>query len=192
MNKKIIAYLLIPFFVSLAGCLNGQSKTKKMFEEQLNAIKGTKSYQDVQKSANESINQWLAAGLEEVQVLKECNWKVDDAVFFNTKKDRAYLLLLLQDKDKDAELDYVYVMYGALENEKWTIYFVSLPNLVFPRERLSGDKHQPVPLAELSRLARQEILKGYYKGAAINDEYVEKVYTEDLRNRQARFLNQKH
>jgi hypothetical protein len=192
MNKNIILYLLIPFFVSLAGCLNGQSKTKKMFEEQLNEVKGTKAYQDVQKSASDSLNQWLAAGLEEVQVLNDCNWKVDDAVFFNTKKDRAYLLLLLQDKDKEAELDYVYVMYGALENEKWNIYFLSLPNLVFPRERLSDDKHKPVPLEELSRLARQEILKGYYKGGVINDEYVEKAYTEELRRRHTKFLNQKN
>lgn len=163
-----------------------------MFEGQLEEMKGTKTYKDVQRVANEQLKKWLLEGLEEVQVLKDCNWKVDEAAFFNTKKDRGYLLLLLQDKAQDAKLDYVYVMYAALEKDNWNIYFLSLPNLVFPRERLRNDKNSPVPLDLLSSLAREEILKGYYKGNAINDQYVEKAYTEELRGRHAKFLNQKN
>lgn len=190
MNTKLTSYLLMLLLVSTAGCLNGQSKIK-MFEAQIEKQKGTEPYETVKESAVNSLKKWLADGLEEVQVLNNCNWKVDDAVFFNTKKDRAYLLLLLQDKDRDAELDYVYVMYGALEAGKWNIYFLSLPNLVFPRARFSSDKHQPVPLDKLAELAREELLKGYYKGNTINDQYVEKINLDELKSRHAKFLNQK-
>lgn len=190
MNIQVLSCLFLVFLISLSGCLNGQSKSK-MFEGELAKLKGTQAYEDVKKSANDSLKKWLADDLNEVKVLNECNWKVDDAVFFNTKKDRAYLLLLLQDKDRNAELDYVYVMYGALEGNKWSIYFLSLPNLVFPRERLNKDKHQPVALSVLSQFARDEVLKGYYKSNVINDKYIDEVYTEDLRRIHARFLNPK-
>lgn len=190
MRKFIITCLFITGFVFLTGCEHKKSKNI-MFEEQLKELKGTKPYQDVQASANASLNKWLADGLEDVQVLNDCNWKVDDAVFFNSKKDRCYLLLLIQDKDRNAELDYVYVMYGALEHDQWDIYFESLPGLVFPRDRYSKDK-APVPLDTLSKASREEALRGYYKAdGSINDEYVEKVYTADFKKRHEAFLKKK-
>lgn len=191
MKPQTTIYLLVIVFISITGCLNGQNKIN-MFEDQLKEYKETEPYKQVQSAANSDLNHWIADGLEEVEILKECTWKLDDAVFFNTKKDKCYLLLLIQDKAKDAEIDYVYLMYGALENHKWKIYFSSLPNYVYLRERLKLPKNTPVPMEILSKLSRQEMLKGYYKSNGnIDDNFVEKAYTPLLKERHIKFLNKK-
>jgi len=163
-----------------------------MFEDQLQEYKITQPYKEVQDAAAKDLKQWITDDLEEVELLKECTWKVDDAVFFNTKKDKCYLLLLIQDNAKEAEIDYVYQMYAALEEGKWKIYFSSLPNYVYLRERLNLPKNTPVPMETLSRLSRQEMLKGYYQGSGtINDNFVDKTYTPLLKERHIKFLNKK-
>ena len=180
-------------FMALAfmtGCTPKSGKMK--FEQQLAANKTTKDYQQVQLQANTELRKWLADSLEDVIVLKDCNWKVDEAVFFNSKLTRCYLLLLLQDKDKQAELDYVYQMYAALEDDKWTIYFASFPNMVFPREQVMKSKYKPIPLATLSTLAREELLRSYYKpDGTVNDAYIDEAYTPEVKQRQAEFLLKK-
>ena len=152
-----------------------------MFNDQLNKSKLTQPYKEVLSSARHNLQQWIADGVEEVQILKECKWKVDDAIFFNSKQDRCYLLLLMQDNAPDAEVDYVYLMYGAVENHERKIYFSSLPNYVYMRERLKLSKNSPVPMDILSKPSREELLKGYYKNGKIHDSFVNKAYTDDLK-----------
>ncbi|WP_158799334.1 hypothetical protein [Pedobacter sp. L105] len=189
MRKIIVTCLFIIVYIFSTGCEHKKNK-EVMFEEQLKQLRGNKTYQDVLVTANKSLNKWLADGLEDVLVLNDYNWKVDDAVFFNSKKNRCYLLLIIQDKDLNATLDYIYVMYGALEHGKWTIYFEGLPGLVFPRDRYSKNKNAPIPLDTLSKAGREEALRGYYNNnGSINDEYIEKAYTEELRRRHEKFLN---
>ena len=191
MKPQTTIYLLVIVFISMTGCLNGQNKIK-MFEDQLKEYKDTQAYKEVMSTANSDLNQWIAEGVEEVQILKECTWKIDDAVFFNTKKDKCYLLLLMQDNAQGAEIDYVYLMYGALENDKWKIYFSSLPNYVYLRERLKLPAGTPVPMETLSKLSREELLKRYYKGNGnVDDAFVDKVYTLLLKERHLKFLNKK-
>ena len=191
MKPQPTIYLLIIVFISMTGCLNGQNKIN-MFADQLQKDKNTAPYKEVMAAANSDLNQWIADGVEEVQILKECNWKVDDAVFFNTTRDKCYLLLLMQDKAKGAEIDYVYQMYGALEGKQWKIYFSSLPNYVYLRERLKLPEGTPVPMETLSKLSREELLKGYYKSnGEIEDSFVDKVYTPLLKERHVKFLNKK-
>lgn len=187
MNKKITV-LLVLLLICLGSCRKAKDNLN-VYNEQLPFLKETKVYKDVQERAHEELKKWLSIGLKEVRVLDDCNWKVDDAVFFNNLKNKCYLLLLLQDKAADAELDYVYVMYGALEHNKWTIYFVSLPSMVFPRNRFSKDKYKPIPLPILSQYAREEVLRDYYKaGGTINDAFIESNYTSDLKKRHQEFL----
>lgn len=163
-----------------------------MYEQQLELMKHTQVYQDVQKSAKASFEEWLKQDLEEVRMLNDCNWKIDEAVFFNTAKDKAYLLLVMQDRAPDAELDYVNMAYAALENGKWGIYFLSLPNMVFPRERFSKDKFKPIPLSVLSEYSRESILNSYMdRSGKINNAYVDSEYTDELKARKAKFLNPK-
>ncbi|MBB5620428.1 hypothetical protein HDE69_001477 [Pedobacter cryoconitis] len=186
-------YLLI--FISITGlfaCVNIDHR-RALFDAQLDVFKKNDSYHEVQTSANKSLKKWVAEDLRDIQVLKKCNWKLDDAVFFNSKKDRCYLLLLIQDKDTLAKQDYVYVMYGALENEKWNIYFTGLSTMVFSRDKYSKDEHEPISMAALSLLSREEVLHDYYKANRhINDEYVNKAYTQELKKKQETFLKKKH
>lgn len=188
MMKK---YLLI--FISVTGlfaCVNIDHR-RALFDAQLDVFKQNDSYHEVQTATNKSLKKWVAEDLRDIQVLKKCNWKLDDAVFFNSKKDRCYLLLLLQDKDPLAKQDYVDVMYGALAKEKWNICFTGLSTMVFSRDKYSKDDHEPVSMATLSLLSREKILQDYYKGNRhINDEYVNKAYPE-LKKKLETFLKKK-
>ncbi len=192
MKPQIATYLLIIVFTSMTCCSSKQDKTK-MFEDQLKDYIVTKPYREVVAAAGKCLEKWINEGVEEVQMLKECTWKIDDATFFNTKKNRCYLLLLIQDKAPDAEVDYVYLMYGALEGSKWKIYFSSLPNYVYLRERLKLPKSTPVPMKLLSKLSRAEMLKGYYhSNGDINNSFVNKAYTTALKERHLKFLNERN
>lgn len=193
MNKHRKKYLLI--FISIIGlfaCVN-TDRRRALFDAQLDVFKKNDTYHDVIAATNKSLKKWLSEELKAVQVLKKSNWKLDDAVFFNSKKDRCYLLLLIQDKDTLAKLDYVYLMYGALEHEKWNIYFTGLSTMAFSRDKYSKDEHEPIPMTTLSLLSREEILQDYYKANRhINDEYVNKAYTQELKKKQETFLKKKH
>ena len=190
MKPQILSILLTIVLAVTTGCSTEQDKAK-MFNDQLKKSKLTQSYKEVLSSARHNLQQWIADGVEEVQILKECKWKVDDAIFFNSKQDRCYLLLLMQDNAPDAEVDYVYLIYGAVENHEWKIYFSSLPNYVYMRERLKLSKNSPVPMDILSKLSREELLKGYYKNGKIDDSFVNKAYTDDIKKRHLKFLNEK-
>lgn len=193
MNKHREKYLLI--FISIIGlfaCVN-TDRRRALFDAQLDVFKKNDIYHDVQATANKSLKKWLSEDLKDIQVLKKSNWKLDDAVFFNSRKDKCYLLLLVQDKDTPAKLDYVYLMYGALEREKWNIYFTGLSTMAFSRDKYNKNEHEPIAMNMLSLLSREEILQDYYKANRhINDEYVNKAYTPDLKKKQATFLKKKN
>jgi hypothetical protein len=189
MRPKITACCLsVVMILFISGCMTKEEKFER-FQIELKSIKQTKVYAEVQKTANRDLNLWLSAGLEEVEALHNCNWKVDDAVFFNTKKDRCYLLLVMQDKDSSAELDYVNVMYGALINDHWTVYYLSFPNLVYPREYITKSRHTPIPMSTLAKLAEETLANGYYNNdGSINDAYIDGAYTPEVVARHKVFL----
>lgn len=147
--------------------------------------------QEVLKLANGKIHSWLIAGVAGVQFLKSSDWKIDDAVFLNSTKDKGYLLLLNQDKDVEAELDYVQLLYAAKENGHWTIYLASLSNLIVPRQKVNG-KFKANSLAVLSEVGRKEINRRYKDSAGeINDDFINQEYMPDLKKNQDLFLAKK-
>ena len=173
----------------LAGCSNHKQEVPVSVEP-INKRSADKRYAELQKIAQEHIEGWIKLDIEDVRFLKACSWKIDDEVFFNTKKDRAYLLLLIQDNDVAAELDYVYVLYAAQEQQVWTIYFAGLPSFVIPRERL--EKGVKVSMDKLAEYGRQELRKGYFTPAGkINDTFVNETFSEELRRRHQEFLRKK-
>jgi archaellin len=188
MIEKEKVFLLMMVITITVGCSNTRTNDDR-FMEQMATNNKTQVYQLVRTKAEQSLKDWLNLGLRETQVLRDCNWKVDDGIFFNSKLNRCYLLLLLQDKDTNAELDYVYMMYGALINKKWTIYYLSFPNLVFPRTQITKSNHIPIPLTTLSRLSRAELLKEYYNSdGSINDSFIDRALTPDVIRRHEEFL----
>lgn len=147
--------------------------------------------QDVLKAANDAVNSWLTDKVRGIQFLQTSNWKIDSAVFLNSTKDRGYLLLLNQDKDKEAELDYVQLLYAAKTDGKWVIYLASLPNLVVQRKKVNNG-FIAASLDELSDVGKKEINSRYKNSAGvINDEFVNQEYTADLKKNQADFLAKK-
>lgn len=187
MHLRYCFYLLLLLMtMTTIGCARGADK-ERAFEKMLKAYKQDPAYNAVQAEAKSKLTEWIAAGIRDVQILKECAWKLDDAVFFNSRKDRACLLLPIQDNLKDAELDYVYVMHAAREDGKWHIYFAGLPNLVFQRKDFGNE---PITLNKLSQLARAELLKSYLDSdGKVNDAFVDAAYTDDLRAKHEKFLN---
>ncbi|MBB5638783.1 hypothetical protein HDF26_000635 [Pedobacter cryoconitis] len=192
MNKYIKYTLIFISITGFAACINAD-RIRALFNAQLDVFKKNETYNVVQSDTHKALKKWINEDLEGVHILKKCNWKLDDAVFFNSKKDRCYLLLLIQDKNKKAELDYAYLMYGALEHDQWVIYFTGLPTMVFHREKADNDQYKPISMANLSLLSRDKILKHYYKANRhINDEYVNKAYNTELKKKQELFLQKKH
>jgi hypothetical protein len=190
MTKVMPCTLILLVLLCLYSCSTEKSKTAN-FDRLLTNYKLSPAYADVKNTAKQDLEKWIQADLEEVHILTECKWKLSDDVFFNTKKNRAYLLLLIQDNNKSAELDYVYIMYAAREDTKWNVYFSSLPSYVFPRARFGSNK--TISFEQLSKISRNELLKGYLDGSGeLDDKFVNKTLTPDLLKRHVAFLNHKH
>lgn len=189
MNKKrILLYTtaLFLFFMG-TGCRN---KEKNMTSEQQYKTDNT-SNMEIKTAAEKAIATWQAEGIRGIQFLKTSTWKIDDEVFVNSTNDRAYLLLLTQDQDTAAELDYVQVLYAAKVDGSWNVYLQSLPNLVVPRKKADG-KFQASSLEELSAVGRKQF-SGQYKNSkgVINDEFINQEYNDDLKRNHERFLSKK-
>lgn len=151
----------------------------------------TTAQQEVKTAARQHLISWLAEGIEGVQFLNASEWKIDDQVFLNSSNDKGYLLLLNQDKDPQAALDYVQVLYASKEEGKWNIYLQSLPNLVIPRKKENGSYVRNT-LSQLSAAGEREIGRQYKSGnGEINDEFINKEFNEDLKKNHRRFLSEK-
>lgn len=141
----------------------------------------------VLKSARNAVDLWLNNDVEGIQFLKNSNWKIDDKVFLNSRKDRGYVLLLNQDKDVNAELDYVQTLYAAKDSGQWVIYLASLPNIIVPRKKENGI-FKTNSLTELAELGEKEI-KNSTEG--INDDFIDQEYSADLKMNHHLFLAKK-
>ncbi|WP_342331178.1 hypothetical protein [Pedobacter sp. FW305-3-2-15-E-R2A2] len=151
----------------------------------------TTAQEELKTAAHQILTSWLAEGIEGVQFLKGSEWKIDEQVFLNSSNDKGYLLLLNQDKDPQAELDYVQVLYASKEDGKWNIYLESLPNLVIPRKKENGS-FVANTLSQLAAAGEKEIGRQYKNGnGEINDEFINKEFNEDLKKNHQRFLSRK-
>ncbi|RZJ82129.1 MAG: hypothetical protein EOO20_24670 [Chryseobacterium sp.] len=151
----------------------------------------TTAEKEVKVAARQALNLWLAEGIEGVQFLSTSEWKIDEQVFLNSSNDKGYLLLLNQDKDPQAAVDYVQVLYASKEEGKWNIYLESLPNLVIPRKKKNGS-FVANTLEQLAAAGAKEIGRQYKSGnGAINDEFINKESDDNLKKNHQRFLARK-
>lgn len=169
------------------ACTNNTTKKQPTALSVMHQTKTDKTHQKIHALAISKLDLWLSKNLEEVQVLKECNWRLDSMVVLNSTKDRAILLLDIQDKQQQAELDYVYIMYAAKNNLHWQIFFAGLPNIVYERARYAAGK--PITLQKLAELSRAHIIASYFnKDGKVIDKRVNKFYTADLTAKNKKFL----
>ena len=185
MTKNII--LICMSFLLLHGTA---SSCKKKNAEETNKM-DTTAQKEVKVAARKILTSWLAEGIEGIQFLNNSEWKVDDQVFLNSSNDKGYLLLLNQDKDPRAAVDYVQILYASKEEGKWNIYLESLPNLVIPRKKENGS-FVTNTLGQLADVGEKEIGRQYKNGnGGINNEFINKEFNEDLKKNHQRFISRK-
>ena len=178
-NIILISIAVLLLFCTASSCKNINSEeTTKM---------DTTAQKEVKAAARQILTSWLEEGIEGVQFLRTSEWKIDDQVFLNSSDDKGYLLLLNQDKDPLAELDYVQVLYAIKEDGKWNIYLESMPNLVIPRKKENGG-FVANTFSQLAAAGENEIGRQYKNG---NDEFSNKEFKEDLKKNHQRFLSRK-
>lgn len=170
-------------FGTLSSCINIDAEKKTQID--------TTAQKEVKNAAHQFLTSWLAQGIEGVQFLRSSEWKIDDHVFLNSGKDKGYLLLLNQDKDPQAELDYVQVMYASKEGGKWNIYLESMPNIIIPRKKENGI-FVPNTISQLTKAGEKEIGRQYKDSQGnINDEFINKQFNEELKKNHRLFLARK-
>lgn len=185
MTRSII--LICISFLLLYGAA---SRCKKMNAEETSKM-DTTAQKEVKAAARQILSLWLAEGIEGVQFLRTSEWKIDEQVFLNSSNHKGYLLLLNQDKDPQAAVDYVQVLYASWEEGKWNIYLESLPNLVIPRKTENGS-FVANTLDELAAAGEKEIGRQYKNGnGEINDEFINKEFDDNLKKNHQRFLARK-
>lgn len=182
-NIILICLAILLLFGVASSCKNMNSEeTTKM---------DTIAQKEVKVAAHQILASWLVEGIEGIQFLNTSKWKIDDQVFLNSSNDKGYLLLLNQDKDLQAALDYVQVMYASKEDGKWNIYLESLPNFVIPRKKENGS-FVANTLIQLAAAGEKEIGRQYRSdNGEINDEFINKEFNQDLKKNHQRFLSRK-
>lgn len=184
-NILLISIAVLSFLCTASSCVpknTNPEETTKM---------DTTAQKEVKIAARQILASWLAEGIEGVQFLSTSEWKIDEAVFLNSSHDKGYLLLLNQDRDPQAALDYVQVLYASKEEGKWNIYMESLPNLVLPRKKENGS-FVANTLDQLAAAGEKEIGRHYRNGdGGINDGFINKEFNEDLKKNHQRFLSRK-
>lgn len=109
-NIFLISRTVLLLFGPASSCIN------RSLEETAKTAQ-----KEVVVAARQILISWLAEGIEGVQFLSNSEWKIDEQAFLNRTQDKGYLLLLNQDKDPQAAVDYVQILYASREDGKWNI-----------------------------------------------------------------------
>ena len=144
--KKITAKLnfislLIFTLLITSGCIDNSKNKLLCYEQNLEILKKEKIYSDILTSAIKTIptikNRYDREFLKDSYVKR---WKLDDAVFLNTKRDKCALLILEQSAD-DLRLDAVHIVQGTFKDNKWNFSYSRLPDV--PEIEFTIDKPSP-------------------------------------------------
>jgi len=186
-NCKLAAVMASMLAFSYTACTNPQQvKTSQKNEKADKPLA-----QEVLQSVNDSLNAWLASGVQGVQFLKSTVWRVDDMVLTNSEMNKGFLLLLTQDKNPDAERDFVQILYVRKQDERWITYLASLPNIAVKRKQIDG-KFVASTLTELAEAGHQEINSRYINSSGIpDDHFLDEEYSPELETKQRAFLSKK-
>lgn len=195
---QIFVVLIIGY--SAFGCKT-QEGQKRCYTESLKEIQQKPVYNTIHTSLQDTLNSWKSRKLKGVRSLYDCEWKVDDAVFFNYTYDKAILLILKRHTQalvnfgsrENPELrpptqDNVETVFAYIENGSWQFFTYTMPTMVIIREHYG--KKGPMTFEELSEIGRKEVLLSYYKkyGCQINSDCF-KVKMDELKESHSKFLD---
>lgn len=157
---KVFMYLF--FFIMVLGCNNERDRLN-CYSSSLGNIIRTKEYKLIMEQ--------VAKGLltnKELDInnpMKDSSFiistKIDDALFFNKKKDKC-LLLLLQKTANDLKLDQVKIIQGSLKNGTWYFSYNRLPEVPEITYTLNKETKNGINInssfSELSKESRMFVL----------------------------------
>lgn len=151
-------YCVLFLFLALTGCAQGK---QHVFREYLNTISRDSEYAVIRAGLHDSINSWINRGLDPLQFYKHTDWKIDSAVFFDSKKEKALLLILVMVKSSSFPMDYVKTIGAEKINGKWEYYYSSYAVIDCERSTNGGSAYS---FDALSRIGRNELISdGFVK-----------------------------
>lgn len=185
MTKNIILICIT------ALLLPGMAISCKNMNSEETSDKDNTAQKEVKIAARDTLTSWLTGDIKGIQFLRTSEWKIGDHVFLNSSNDKGYLLLLNQDKDPNAALDYVQILYADKEDGKWNIYLESMPNLAITRKKENG-RYVANTFSQLAAAGETEIGRQYKSSnGTINDNFINKELNDDLKKNHRRFLSRK-
>ncbi len=185
-SKHKIVLLLLLHITVYCNSQNGRQKT---FDKYLNHISIDSQITELRNCLRDSVRSWIDKGLYYVLYLEKTNWKIDDAIFLNGKKDKALLLILIQPDDVLFRVDYAKIIGAEKINETWRFYYAGYPISVFERKGIQKNS-----LETLGRSVRTELINdGFVKcklTCKINYDYVDSDvwFTDKRRKMHEKFL----
>lgn len=185
---KVFIYSFVIFF--FASC-SAQHK-KDCYNTQLDSLKATAIYGEVKNKALDSLQSWVNSGIMASGIPRLRNrlkWRIDDAIFFNQKKDRVIFMILESDTVLGSKADYIHFYLGIKKKQDWQFYFKSLPLMYIARKTENENAHN---FEELSAIGVEQVLKEYYKSGTriIKDSFFD-YDIKDLQEKHESFLNEK-
>lgn len=183
MKKKNLNVLVLILF---AGSCKTQSDQLVCFSRFLKNSESVELFQELRHGLKDTLINWAyVKNYENVQSLKRTNWEIDEAVFINPEKNRAILLLLLQDTaryttvpsveggaemQKPVSFDDVHLILANKESDGWRYFYQSMESFVIPRSQENITACRPTSFEDLSLAGRRTVLRSYYKnGSCVPD-----------------------
>jgi len=159
-----IVLCLVVFFV-VTSCNNEQREAnvnRKLYFNSSLSVVGADEYFQVYTSANDSIEFWVANGLETYLGVKLNKWQLDSLICFNTAADKCIMALIIPSTYwNDAVQDNINFFNGVKIKNQW--YFFKGGQIVLPREYYQKDIHTPLSFEKLHEIAMKEVFSGYLK-----------------------------
>lgn len=182
---KIFKYALLLIVFSRCAA---QQQQLGCYETQLAALKQTLLYTDVKSQALDSLHSWINNGIMASGIPPLRNgfeWKIDDAIFFNSNKTKVIFLILEKDTVSNAKSDYLQFYFGVRIKQHWQFYFKSLLTMYIPRKQ--NEEYKAHSFEELSATGIKQVLQEYYKRGTCNID--DKFFDYDLKNLQEKHEN---
>ena len=163
-ENKVVLILFFLLFI-LFSCKDEYSKRSDYFQLSQTLNEKDSLTAVIHSAAIDTIKSWINADLTYFHKfnqasLDEAEWKIDDFVLINTKKDKCVLSMLIRLFYNPSQDD-IYFILGEKYQGKW--WFYQGPDLVILQENYTDDKAMTaLSFNTLSEIAQRNSLNWYY------------------------------
>jgi len=168
------------WLIIFAGCFTAQD-VRECASAYLATVKGDIRYTAVYNGARDTINKWIDLGIRKVQVLKTVDWRIDSLIFFDRSMDRCLLLVVEEDPDSSARLNYAQLIGGEWKEQQWHFFFAGFPFFTVRKEL--SDEEQSKRMDRIAYRVIKSLAKSglFVKGTCeINSAYIDQWFTDEL------------